>query len=83
MKKLTYKKVRVEYNDHLAQFEVYYKKWYSLTWRFDSCYQFDRVTSRHPMHYRTLEGAREQAIERAKGMLNHMVVFEESNWDFY
>lgn len=69
--------VKVEYNGHLYQYEVYYRKWF--VWRFDSCYKHD-LKGNPITHYHTQEEARVRAIDRAKGMLNSYEVFRESNF---
>lgn len=78
--KSVFKSVKVEYNGHLKQYEVYYKNWFF--WIFDSCYKFDEPGG-YPTHYRNQEQACDRAKERARGMLNTYVIFEESNVSYY
>ena len=75
-----FKSVKVVFDGHLNQFDVYYKNWFF--WQFDSCYKFDD-TPKHPIHFCSQEQARARAIERARGMLHTTVVFEESNVFYY
>ncbi len=80
--KSVFKSVKVEYNGHLKQYEVYYRNW--LFWQFDSCYKYDEPGNRgYVTHFCNQEQARERATERARGMLNTHIVFEESNISYY
>lgn len=77
-----YRTVKVEYNGHLERYEVYYRNWFF--WRYDSCYKFDKPGNRgYVTHYCNQEQALERAKERAQGMLNTFVVFQESNISYY
>ena len=75
--KTLFETVKVEYNGHLYQYEVYYRKWF--VWRFDSCYKH-KVPGENYYPTPTQEQAKERAIERARGMLNSYEVFRESNF---
>jgi len=73
-----YKSVKVIYNAHQKQYEIWYRNWF--VWHFDSCYKFDEDASR-PNHYRNKHRAEEMAIEHAKGMLNTVEVWRGSNFN--
>lgn len=70
-----YKSVKVIYNAHQKQYEIWYRNWFM--WHFDSCYKFDEDLSR-PNHYRDKQRAEEMAIEQAKCMLNTVEVWRGS-----
>lgn len=67
--KPVYKTVKVVYNAHMKQFEIWYRNWFF--WHFDSCYKESEFlgTAR----------AKELAIERAQGMLNTAEIWRQSN----
>ena len=80
--KSVFKSVKVEYNGHLKQYEVYYKNWFF--WQFDSCYKFDEPGNRgYVTHFCNQDQAQQRATERARGMLDTFVIFEESNISYY
>jgi hypothetical protein len=74
--KSLYKSVKVIYNAHQKQYEIWYKNLFK--WHFDSCYKFD-VNDRNTIYYRNKHRAEEMAVERAKGMLNTVEVWRGSN----
>lgn len=67
--KSLYKTVKVIYDDHQKQYEVWYRNWF--TWHYDSCYKISE--------YLNQERAKELAIERAQGMLGTVEVWRKSN----
>lgn len=79
--KTLYKQVKVIYNAHEKQYEIWYRNLF--LWHFDSCYKFDE-DARRPNHYRSKQRAKEIALERAKSMLNTVEIWRGSNlWGKY
>lgn len=66
--KFLYKTVKVIYNGHQKQYEIWYRNWFR--WHFDSCYKISE--------YVTLPRAKELAIERAEGMLGTAEVWRQT-----
>ena len=76
-----YKSVKVIYDAHMKQYEIYYRNWFF--WHYDSCYKFDDEKEKYkPLHYQTREGAEERAIQRASNMLKSSLVWKQSNFTF-
>ena len=76
MKKYLYKTVKVIYDAHLQEYQVWFRNWFR--WHYDSCYRWDE-NPRRPQYYCTKEQAEERAIKRAKSMLSTTEVFRESS----
>ena len=74
--KYIYKKTKVVYDDHLKEYQVYYKNWF--VWRYDTSYKFDDELTKHPIYYCSKEDAMKRAIRRAEGMLNTVEVWSGS-----
>ena len=68
--KFLYKTVKVVYNAHMKQFEIWYRNWFS--WHFDSCYKESEFLG--------ADRAKELAIERAQAMLNTAEVWRQTNF---
>lgn len=66
--KFLYKTVKVIYNGHHKQYEIWYRNWFK--WHFDSCYKISEHLNQ--------ERAKELAIERAQGMLGTAEVWRQT-----
>ena len=71
-----YKKTKVIYNAHEEQYEVYYKNF--LFWHYDSCYKFNS-NPKFTIHHLKKEQAEQEAIKRAKAMLDTVEVWSGTN----
>lgn len=75
-----YKSVRVVHNAHARAFEVYYRKWFK--WHYEGCYKYEDKANIHGFSM-SRERAKELALERAEGMLNSTVVWQQSSFMGY
>jgi hypothetical protein len=66
--KTLYKSVKVVYDAHTLEYQVYYRNW--VRWRFDRGYFVS--------NYMSPKSAREKAIERAESLLQTVEVFRKS-----
>lgn len=71
-----YKSAKVIYDAHLHRFDVYYKNF--LFWKLDRSYPYD-TDVKYPVHYASLEKARDRAIERAESLLETVEIWKKSN----
>lgn len=71
--KFLYKTVKVIYNGHHKQYEIWYRNWFK--WHYDYCYKISE--------YLNQERAKQLAIERAQGMLGTAEVWRQSQVQYY
>lgn len=69
-KMFLYKQTKVEYDAHMKEYNVFYKNW--LFWKYECTYKVSE--------YVTDEKAKENAVARAKNMLDSYEVYRGSNW---